>query len=80
MSRKNFISFAISFGLGLRHARLVGGAFEDGYTAALRDLVSDLDSQSATFRRDTFTEFVEDVASHRRDATGSKVKPAKVSA
>jgi len=80
MSRKNFVSFAIAMGLGLRHARLVGGAFENGYTAAVADLIQDLDSQSATFRRDTFREFVEDVAAGRRDATGAKVKPAKVSA
>ena len=80
MSRKHFQSLAITYGLGLRHARHLGPEWEQGYRAAVIDTALDLGSHSATFRRETFLEWVEDVADGRRDATGAKVKTAKVSA
>lgn len=77
MSRKNFQGLATALGLSLRWAT---EADAPGIRLAVMAVAVELGAQSSTFRRDAFLEWVEDVAAGRRDATGAKVKPAKVSA
>jgi hypothetical protein len=80
MSRKNFQSLATALGLQLRFAADMSEEAGEGFLLAVHAIERDLDAQSATFRRDLFHAWLMDVATGRRDATGAKVKPAKVSA
>jgi|LakMenEpi03Aug12_release.lakeMendotaPanAssembly.Ray.scaffolds.fasta_scaffold22638_1 hypothetical protein len=74
MSRKHFQSLATALGLQLRYAADVSWETGQGFLLAVEAIERDLDAQSATFRRDTFHEWVMDTATGRRDAEGKLVK------
>lgn len=74
MSRKDYVSLAISMGLRLRWMQ--EGATRDGAALMAEEIADSLNASNMNFQRGRFLDFMWEVADGKRDAEGKIVKKA----